>query len=149
MLSYYKQSYSDLIFTLFSGKSTSALNEILDVLGMKKVHMMTFCPTRMAYLLSAAEKSVELLMPICSVLTTLDVKREQRDTFLSPKSMFVLHALADLEKPFQKHFLKAVDTDGLVIIDMYRINERFAESLGKLYFCSIKCDSIKKTFIYS
>ena len=42
----------------FSGKSTCALNEIIDVMGMKKVHMMSFCHTHMAYLLKAAAHSV-------------------------------------------------------------------------------------------
>ena len=74
-------------------------------MGMKKVHMMSFCPTRMAYLLKSAAHSVKFLVPLCNVLVTLDVTKEQRDVFLTPKSMFVLHALADLEKPFQKKFL--------------------------------------------
>ena len=89
---------------------------------MKKVHMMSFCLTRMAYLLKAAAHSVKFLVPLCNVLVTLDVKKEQRDVFLTPKSMFVLHALADLEKPFQKQFLKALYTDQSIVIDVYRIN---------------------------
>ena len=116
----------------FSGKITCALNEIIDVMGMKKVHMVLFCPTRIAYLLTAAAHSVKLLVPLCNVLVTLDVKKEQRDVFLTPKSMFVLHALADLEKPFQKQFLKALDTDQSIAIDDYRINSTFARSLGTI-----------------
>ena len=116
----------------FSGKSTCALNEIIDVMGMKKVHMVFFCPTRMAYLLTADAHSVKLLVPLCQVLVTLDVKKEQRDVFLTPKSMFVMHALADLEKPFQKQFLKALDTDQSIAIDVYRINSTFTRSLGTI-----------------
>ena len=101
-------------------------------MGMKKVHMMSFCPTRMAYLLKSAAHSVKFLVPLCNVLVTLDVKKEQRDVFLTPKSMFVLHALADLEKPFQKQFLKALDTDQSIAIDVYRINSTFARSLGTI-----------------
>ena len=116
----------------FSGKSTCALNEIIDVMGMKKVHMISFCPTRMAYILTAAAHSVKLLVPLCNVLVTLDVKKEQRDIFLTPKSMFVLHARADLEKPFQKQFLQALDTDQSIGTDVYRINSTFANSLGTI-----------------
>ena len=101
-------------------------------MGMKKVNMMSFCPTRMAYLLTAAAHSVKLLVSLCNVLVTLDVKKEQRDVFLTPKSMFVLHALADLEKPFQKQFLKALDTDQSTATDVYRINSTFARSLGTI-----------------
>ena len=39
-----------------SGKSTCSLNEALEVMGMKNVHMVSFCPTRMSYLLSALHK---------------------------------------------------------------------------------------------
>ena len=46
--------------------------------------------------------------------------------------MFVLHALADLEKPFQKQFLKALDTDQSIATDVYRINSTFARSLGTI-----------------
>ena len=49
--------------------------------------------------------------------------------FSPPKNMFALHALADLEKPFQKQFLKALDTDQSIAIDVYRINSTFARSL--------------------
>ena len=52
--------------------------------------------------------------------------------FSPPKNMFALHALADLEKPFQKQFLKALDTDQSIAIDIYRINSTFASSLGTI-----------------
>ena len=94
--------------------------------------MISFCPTRMAYILTAAAHSVKLLVPLCNVLVTLDVKKEQRDIFLTPKSMFVLHARADLEKPFQKQFLQALDTDQSIGTDVYRINSTFANSLGTI-----------------
>ena len=117
-----------------SGKSTVALNVVLDIMGLKKVHMMTFCPTRMSYLLTASSHSVDLLVPICNVLVSLGVKKEQRDCFLSPKSMFVLHLLADLEVPFKKYFLRVLDGDSSIIIDTYRINIEFAERLNTIPF---------------
>ena len=81
---------------------------------------------------SCCTYSVKLLAPVYNVLVILDVKKEQRDVFLTPKIMFVLHALADLEKPFQKQFLKALDTDQSIAIDVYRINSIFARSLGTI-----------------
>ena len=99
---------------------------------MKNVHMMSFCPIRMTYLLTTVAHSAKLLVPLCNVLVTLDVKKEQRDVFLTPKSMFVLHAPTDLEKSFQKQFLKALDTNQSIAIDVYRINSTFARSLGTI-----------------
>ena len=40
-----------------NGKSQVLLNEALQVLDMKEVHLMTFCPTRMAYLLTACSQA--------------------------------------------------------------------------------------------
>ena len=86
----------------------------------------------MTYLLTTAAHSAKLLVPLCNVLVTLDVKKEQRDVFLTPKSMFVLRAPTDLEKSFQKQFLKALDTNQSIAIDVYRINSTFARSLGTI-----------------
>ena len=94
--------------------------------------MMSFCPTHMAYLLTAAAHSVKLLVPLFNVLVTLDVKKEQHDVFLTAKNMFVLHALADLEKPFRKQFLQTLDTDQCITIGVYRINSTFARSVGTI-----------------
>ena len=105
-----------------SGKSTCILNEALSVMGMKKIHLFSFCPTRMAYLLTCCSQSVTLLIPLCDVLVTLDLKKEQRDYFMSPKSMFVMHILADLDPVFKKVLLKVLDTDDGLIITAYRIN---------------------------
>ena len=46
--------------------------------------------------------------------------------------MFVLHVLADPEKPFQKQFLKSLDTDQSIAIDVCRIISTFAKSLGTI-----------------
>ena len=117
-----------------SGKSSSALNDTLAVLHMRKVHMITFCPTRMCYLLTACALSVSLFVPICNVLVSLAIKKEQRDYFLSPKCMFIIHILADIETTFKKNFLKTLDTDNGIIIDTFRVNMEYAELLPSLEF---------------
>ena len=53
------------------------INVVLDIWNMKKVHMISFCPTRMAYLLPASAQAVALLSPLSDVLLTLDIKREE------------------------------------------------------------------------
>ena len=117
-----------------SGKSTSGLNDLLEIMGLKKVHMMSFCPTRMSYLLSACAQSVDLLVPLTSVLVTFDIKKEQRDSFMSPKSMFITHILADLDLPFRKYFLRCLDGDNGIIIDTFRINLQFVDVLKDAEF---------------
>ena len=78
-----------------SGKSSCLLNEALGMLDMKTVHIMSFCPTRMAYLLYACAQVVDLLLPICDILTSSGIRKDESDIFLSPKSMIIMHLLAD------------------------------------------------------
>ena len=109
-----------------SGKSTCALNDALEVLGMKKMHKMSSCPTKMVYLLSACSQAVAVLVPVCNnVLILLDTKKEARDYFLSPQSMFVMPILADLDPNFMKYFLNPLNIDDGLVTDVYRINADF------------------------
>ena len=52
-----------------SGKSLTLLNEALEILELKTIHILTFCPTNMNYLLQA--------FSVCDILTTADIKKEQ------------------------------------------------------------------------
>ena len=98
--------------------------------GMKKVYMITLCPTKMSYLLSACLQAVALLVPLRNVLVSLDLKKEQRVYFMSPKSMSIMHIPADLEPFFKKHLLKALDGDNGIIIDTFHINLEFVEKIS-------------------
>lgn len=50
-----------------SRKSLALLNETLDILGMKSVHLMTFCATKMYYLLMTYKQVVDFPAPIYDV----------------------------------------------------------------------------------
>ena len=88
---------------------------------MKSVHMRTFCPTRVSYLLSACAQVLNILVPICDVLASCGIKKEERDYFMSPKCMIIIHLLADLDPMFQRDFLKILDHDDGLIISAYQI----------------------------
>ena len=87
---------------------------------MKSVHMMTFCPTRMSYLLSTCAQVVNIFVPICDA--SCGIKKEERDYFISPKCMIVIHLFADLEPMFQRDFLKILDHGDGLIISAYQNN---------------------------
>ena len=84
-----------------SGNSTFLLNEALEMMEIKSVHMVS-CPTRMSYLLSAASEIVRLLVPLCDVLATANMEEEHRDLFMLPTGMILIHLLADLKDIFFK-----------------------------------------------
>ena len=108
-------------------KSTSLLNDTLAVFSMKKVHLMTFCPTCTSYLLDSCLKAVELFIPLCDILTTIGIKKEETDSFLAPKNLFIMHNLADLQPVFNKYLLRAVGKDDGIIINTFRLNKGLSQ----------------------
>ena len=94
-----------------SGRSTAMLNDVLEGLDMKTVHMISFCSTRMSYILTACKQTVVNLVPLCDVISTANLKLEENGAFMSPKGMIILHLLADFESVFLKYFLKELDKD--------------------------------------
>ena len=76
----------------------------------------------MSYLLTAAAQSVKLLVQVYDILASAGIKPEERDSFMSPKSMIVMHLLADLEAVFLKNYLRVLDEDSGLIIECYQVN---------------------------
>ena len=54
-------------FTL-SGKNSSMLNDALEIMEMKPIKLMTWCPTRMANVLDCCLHAVNILVPLCDTL---------------------------------------------------------------------------------
>ena len=92
------------------------------MMDMKTIHIMTYCPTRMSYLLTASTQMFNLLVPLCDVLATANIKEEERSLFMSPEGMILVHLLADL-----KNYLKILDFHDDLIISSYQISMSFAE----------------------
>lgn len=65
-----------------TSKSTSLCNDVVDILFEKA--FMAFWLTGAAYLLHFCLKAVELLVPICDVLISVGLKKEETDSFLAP-----------------------------------------------------------------
>ena len=115
-----------------SGKSLSLLNDALEVLEMKKLHTMTWCPTRMGFLLVASKRAEEMLVPIFDVVNSCTIQQEHKSYFLSPKSLVIMHLLADIEPIFMAKYLKRVDGDKCTIIDSFHETENMVSELDKL-----------------
>ena len=85
-------------------KSTHLLNEDLEIMDLKAVHIIKLCPNRMSYILSASTQIVNMLVPICDVLSSADIQREERDQFTSQKGLIITDLWPDLEAVFVKTF---------------------------------------------
>ena len=66
-----------------SGKNLALLNEALDFLEIKPIHLIIFCLTQMSYLVTPAAQSVKILVPINDVLVSTGINPEERYSFLS------------------------------------------------------------------
>ena len=115
-----------------SGKSSSALNDALEVMEMKPLKAMFWCPTRMANILTASKRAVEILFPICDVLTTANIKAEQAAYFLSPTCMILLHLMADLEPIFVNKFLRKLDTNDATLFEVFGHTENFVSLMKEI-----------------
>ena len=113
-----------------SGKSLSLLNDALRLLEMKQMKALTWCPTRMGYLLTSSKRSVELLVPLSDVLASCDIKSEFASYFLSPKCMAIMHILGDVESVFMEKFIRRLDGDNSVIIDVFHESETAVSDLN-------------------
>ena len=69
-----------------NSKSTHLLHEALSNLEIKKIHMVTWCPMDMSYLLSAWKLRVDNSFAICDVLVSVDIKKEERAYTMGPQS---------------------------------------------------------------
>ena len=115
-----------------SGKSMSILNEALKLLEMRAMKTMLWCPTRMGYLLTSSKRCTELLVPLTDVLVTCGIKKDDAMYFISPKCLTIMHVLADIEGMFMKNFLRRLDCDNSLIIDVFQESANAVISLGEL-----------------
>ena len=107
-----------------SSKSTCILNDALQAMDMKQVHLMTWCPTQMSNLLTCAVQTVKNLFPLSDVLATCDIKVDDCDYFMSPKGLILVHLLADLEQVFVPRLLRKVNRDQSLMIEVFRASQK-------------------------
>ena len=112
-----------------SGKSTSLLNDTLEIMEMKPIRLMIWCPTRMANLLDSCSCTVEMLVPLCDTLVFCAIKKEETTYFMSPMCFNILHLMADLLGLFIGSFLRKLDTDDALLIEVFTESERIVEAL--------------------
>lgn len=98
---------------------------------MKTGHMMSFCSTRIPYILIAQKQTIVNLVPLCDVGATATLKLNEDAAFMSSQSMIILHQLADLEPVFLSRSLKVLDKNNSLCF-MYHMSLAFIQKL-KLY----------------
>ena len=114
-----------------SAKRLSLLNDTLVVFSIAKVHLMTFCLTRVSYLLDSCLQAVELFITLYDALSTIGIKKEKTNSFLAPKNLFIGHILADLQPRFHKYLLKACVRYQIFI---FSSNDRPSKTMKNVFY---------------
>ena len=94
------------------------------MMNTKEVKMMTWCPNRITNFFDTCARTVGLLFPLCDVLASCDVKQEERTYFMSPLCLDILHLLADLQGVKISDYLRKLDTDDAVIMDVFGLSKK-------------------------
>ena len=67
-----------------SGKSSSILNDALEIMEMKPLKAVTWSPTRMGNVVTSSQRTVEILFPLADTSASADIKADERAYFLPP-----------------------------------------------------------------
>ena len=112
--------------------------DALEMMNMKEVKMITWCPTWMATLLDTCDRTVGLLFLLCDVLASRNVKQEERAYFMSPLCL-AMHLLGDLKRVRLQlvivicaHVVKVYNNYASTLI-IYKVNRPFS-FLPIIYF---------------
>ena len=115
-----------------SGKSSSLLNDALEIMDLKPMKAMVWCPTRMANLLTASKRTSQILFPLCDLLSSTTIQKEHSSYFMSPTCMLLIHLMADLEPLFVGKYLRRLDPDASTIFEVFGCTEDFIATIKEL-----------------
>ena len=76
----------------------------------------------MDYLLKVWSQTADIIVLLCDVLATANIKEDERSYFMSAKIMVTMHLLADLENVFTKYYLRKLDVIEGLIIDAFLVS---------------------------
>ena len=61
------------------------LKKVLEMMEVKPIHMIIFCPTSMFGIFSATTQSVKIMVPICDFVTSADTKKRATGSVYVPQ----------------------------------------------------------------
>ena len=108
------------------------LIDALKLLEMKQMKTVVWCPTHMGCILTSSKRCTELLVPLADALASCDIKKENASYFLSPKCIAIMHILGDVEEVFMEKFIRRLDGDNSVIIDVFHESENAVAALNNI-----------------
>ena len=97
------------------------------MMEMKIIHMMTSAQQNYRTLF-VCSLTVKILVLLCNVLATANLKNQEQDNFMSPKELVLVLLVCDLEKVFLKYYL-GLDYNDELIISAYNLTLDFARTM--------------------
>ena len=118
-----------------SAKSTSSFNDTLAIFSMKKVDLITFCPTRMSYLLDSCLK-LNYLYHFVTSLLQLASKKTKLILFLHQNKNLSCIFLLVFNQSLTNIYLKAVDKDEQIITNIFGLDKGLADHISQEFECT-------------
>ena len=110
-----------------SVKNKELLDKAMEILEASPLHLISWCQTRMAHFLKASRVFDEMLPAVYDVMYTKGVKEDDRDILFTPKNVFILKVMADLDNDFNAFYLKKADKGDLLVSTVFSHARSFAE----------------------
>ena len=87
-----------------SVKDKEVLDTCLGILELGKMHLPSWCGTRMAYFLDACHVLENMIVALYDAMFTQSIRKEERDSLFSPEILFTLKLIVDVRKCFNNGY---------------------------------------------
>ena len=113
-----------------SVKNIELLDDAMEILEASKLHLISWCQTRMAHFLNASKVFDDMLPAIYDVMFTKNVRKEERDILFTPQNIFILKIISQHQPIFESRFLRKADKGNLLVTTVFNIADSFATEMS-------------------
>ena len=110
-------------------KCTEFLNNALNALELNSVHMLNWSSTRMAGFMDACVLASEILIPFLDTLVAGNIRPDETKFIASPKGLYLIHLLADLQCIFTDSYLHRVGSDSVLLCETCSVAQKTVQTL--------------------
>ena len=111
-------------------KNKEILDQALENLQLSKIHLISWCQTRMGHFLKACSVANDALPAIYDVMATCNIRQDERDSLFTAQSVYLLKLMSCLEPPFMEIYLRPSDKSNLLVSEVFNINEKMISKVS-------------------
>ena len=114
-----------------SAKNKELRDDAIKILEVKPLHFVFWCKTKIGHFLKAEAIFDDKLPAVYDVMFTQNIKPDESDALITPKNLFILKIIAELNYiyNYNSHFLRKADKDNLLVSTVYNTANSFASKV--------------------